>query len=97
MEFSPEKSIFKNSSARKQYLADVTASFEEAQGHAELICLYQEFQPTLEKMAASPEEYDAMTLEIIQARYKGFHQRIDEQDERMARLYEEHQERMLSL
>jgi hypothetical protein len=90
------KSIFKNAALRKQFLVDVTESFEKALGHAELICLYQNFEPTFNKMAEGAE-YDQMTLHIIQTRYKGFHERLDEQREWVHKLLLEQEERQLAL
>ncbi len=86
---------FKNAALRREFLNNVIAAFEAAQGHTELICLYENFRYTFTKMEGDDTDYDQMTLNIINARYQGYHARIDEQEDRMKRLLIEHEEREL--
>jgi len=69
----------------------VMAAFEEAQGHAELICLYQNFEPMITKMRTGGE-HDMMVADMIDARYPAFHLRIDEGREWAEKLAREWQD-----
>ena len=84
MEFEVQTPLFKNASLRKEFLNRVIEAFEAAQNHAELICLYQEFEPTFIKMETSGE-YDQLALQCIQARYKALHVRHEEDKEYIQR------------
>lgn len=79
---------------RRLFLDSVMAALETAQGHVELIILYEGFEPIFEKMRAG-EEYDQMVMNIINVRYNALHERIDEQREWVAKILAEHEERKL--
>ena len=78
MSYVVTKPAFETAAARKFFIDEVTKSFEGAQGHAELIMLYEAFEPKFIEMMGSHNEYDHFALQIINARYNGFHERIDE-------------------
>lgn len=79
MEFIPSRACFKNASLRNAYCRGVVESFEAVWGHAELICVYQQYEEKLREMLGSDNEHDNMAADIINARYQGTHTRIDEQ------------------
>ena len=77
---------------RKEYLRMVTETFEAAQGHAELICAYEGFEPMIERMRVG-EEYDQMVVDIINVRYRAFHERVDESRAWVEKIKDEWQRR----
>lgn len=79
MEFSVPPACFKNAALRNSFCRGVVESLEAVWGHAELIYVYQRHEETLRAMLASDNEYDRMAASIINARYDGMHERIDEQ------------------
>lgn len=88
MEFESPSKCFKNAAMRNLFTKEVMAAFEAAECHSELICLYQNFEMRFNEMLAGGE-LDIMALEIIQARYRGLHTRLDEQAEWNGRVLEE--------
>lgn len=79
MEYEAPKKVFRSLAQQGLFLHQVLEAFESAQGHAELILLYQAFEPRLECLRDSSFEYDQMGYEYVMARYRGIHERIDEQ------------------
>lgn len=78
MDYEASTKCFGNAAQRNAFTRQALAAFEEAQGHAELISLWQSFEGRLQPLADSAYESDQLAYELIQARYKAFHERIDE-------------------
>lgn len=93
-EATEPKSCFKTATMRNLFLKEAMAAFEACQNHAELICLYQEFEPKFLEMEKG-HEYDVMALSIIQARYNALHVRHDEDREYIRQAVEAWQEQEL--
>lgn len=91
MEYSSPK-LFKNHSTRGWFVDGVLLALSEAQGHAELICIYEYFESFLLKMK-NGHEYDQFSYDLINARYQAMHIRIDESREWIYKLVLEFQER----
>lgn len=79
MQFETATKCFKNAAQRNYFVNEVLAAFEAALGHAELILLYQQFEPRLNGLRDSAQEYDQLAHEVVMTRYHGLHERLDEQ------------------
>lgn len=88
------KPVFKTATMRNLFTKEVMVAFEACQNHAELICLYQEFEPKFKEME-NGHEYDRMAFDIIHARYRALHVRHDEDREYIRRAVEAWQEQQL--
>jgi hypothetical protein len=77
MEF--EAPLFSNAAERTLFYRNVIEAFEMANSHVELICIYEELEPTFEKMKKGTE-MDQLSLENLNIRYQAFHVRIEERE-----------------
>jgi len=94
MEYETQTNCFRNATLRRFFLDGVISALEACQNHAELICLYQEFEPKFLEMQ-NGGEYDRMAMDIINARYNALHVRHDEDREYIRRAVEAWQEQQL--
>lgn len=97
MSYDSPKKLFPTAAMRNKFVDSVLAAFESAWGHAELICLYQEFEPKLNELRDKGGEYDVMAYDEVMARYKALHVRVDESREWVYQQVREYEERINSI